>query len=222
VAAITRLARNVRLGPREVHAERRADGSVLLRSPHRLGRYPRKMSERLDLWADKVPERVFLAQRDRTGAWRALTYGEARTRARRVGQALLERNLGPERPLAVLSGNDIEHALLHLGAMYVGVPYAPISPAYSLLSSDFGKLRHIFELITPGLQRRLNRDRAPYEERFRELIGALPLPDDVDPSLLRLTLLGALNWTRIWYRPGKKTPQQIAHHLVDKILRKRL
>jgi TetR/AcrR family transcriptional regulator, cholesterol catabolism regulator len=80
----------------------------------------------------------------------------------------------------------------------------------------------LFHAAPPGLQRRLNRDRAPYENRFRELIGALPLPGDVDPSLLRLTLLGALNWTRIWYRPGKKTPQQIAHHLVEKILRKRL
>jgi feruloyl-CoA synthase len=148
---MTRPTRSVRLGPRDVHVERRADGCVLLRSPHRLGPYPRKMTERLDLWADKAPARVFLAQRDAVGGWRTLTYSEARRRARRVGQMLLEKNLGPERPLAVLSGNDIEHALLHLGAMYVGVPYAPISPAYSLLSTDFGKLKYIFELMTPGL-----------------------------------------------------------------------
>ena len=82
---------------------------------------------------------------------RTLTYAQALERAKRVGQYLLDKELSAERPLVVLSGNDIEHALLHLGAMYVGVPYAPISPAYSLLSTDFAKLRTIFELLTPGL-----------------------------------------------------------------------
>src|SRR5688500_11101591 len=148
---MTRPTRFVRLGPRDVHVERRADGCVLLRSPHLLGSYPRKMTERLELWAAKAPDRVFLAQRDSAGGWRTLTYGQARLRARRVGQFLLGKNLSAERPLVVLSGNDIEHALLHLGAMYVGVPYAPVSPAYSLLSTDFGKLRYIFDLLTPGL-----------------------------------------------------------------------
>ena len=109
------------------------------------------MTERLDLWADKAPDRVFLAQREADVGWRTLSYGQARKRARRVGQFLLSRNLGPERPLAVLSGNDIEHALLHLGAMYAGIPYAPISPAYSLQSTDFKKLAYIFDLMTPGL-----------------------------------------------------------------------
>lgn len=72
------------------------------------------------------------------------------------------------------------------------------------------------------LQRRLNRQREAYEDRFRKLIQALPLPAEVDRSLLRLTLLGAVNWTRVWYRPGKRTPAQIAHHLVQKVLRKSL
>ena len=146
-----RRPRAVRLGPTDIRVDRRADGTVLLRSPHALGRYPRKITERLELWADKASERVFLAQRDAAGGWRTLTYGEARRRARRVGQFLLQQKLSAERPLAVLSGNDIEHALWHLGAMYVGLPYAPISPAYSLQSTDFGKLKYIFDLMTPGL-----------------------------------------------------------------------
>ena len=70
---------------------------------------------------------------------------------RRIGTALLARAPSPERPIVILSGNDIEHALLGLAAMYVGIPYAPISPPYSLISTDFGKLRHIFDLLTPGL-----------------------------------------------------------------------
>jgi feruloyl-CoA synthase len=70
---------------------------------------------------------------------------------RRIATALLQRELSPERPIAVLSRNDIEHALLGLAAMYTDIPYAPISPAYSLMSSDFGKLRGILALLTPGL-----------------------------------------------------------------------
>ena len=80
----------------------------------------------------------------------------------------------------------------------------------------------LFHMESSRLQRRLNRERQAYELRFRKLIQALPLAPSVDRSLLRLTLLGAINWTRVWYRPGKRTPQQIAHHLVSSILRQRL
>jgi feruloyl-CoA synthase len=150
MGAIARPTRSVRLGPTDIHVERRADGCVLLRSPHALGPYPRKLTERLDFWAVRAPGRLFLAQRDGAG-WRTLSYGQARERARRVGQYLLEQQLSAERPLVVLSGNDLEHALLELGALYAGVPYTPVAPAYSLASTDFGKLRSIFELMTPGL-----------------------------------------------------------------------
>ena len=145
-----RSTRAARLGPTDVLVEHRADGGVLLRSPHPLGPYPPKITERLDHWADAAPERVLLAQRDGAG-WRTITYREARRRARRVAQYLLQQGVSAERPLAVLSGNDLEHALWHLGALYAGIPYAPISPAYSLLSSDFARLRAVFELVTPGL-----------------------------------------------------------------------
>jgi len=80
----------------------------------------------------------------------------------------------------------------------------------------------LFHAVPASLQRRLNRERSLYEDRFRALIAALRLPPDVDQSLLRLTLLGAINWTRTWYRPGKRTPAQLAQHLVNKILRTRL
>jgi feruloyl-CoA synthase len=147
----------MRLGPREVSTERRADGSVLLRSPHVPRRHPEKMTRRLEHWAARAPERTFLAQRSGDG-WRRLTYRDALERARRIGEYLLRKGLSAERPLAVLSGNDLEHALLHLGAMYVGIPYAPVSPAYSLLSTDLAKLRSIFELLTPGLAFVSNRE----------------------------------------------------------------
>jgi len=145
-----RGTRSVRLAAPAVIAERRA-GNWYLRSPHPLSSYPRTMTERLDHWARRAPERVFLAQRAPDGSWRRLTYAQARQRARRVAAALLERRLSEERPLAVLSGNDIEHALLELAAMYIGVPYAPVSPAYSLISTDFAQLRRVMQLVTPGL-----------------------------------------------------------------------
>jgi feruloyl-CoA synthase len=152
--AARRPVRGVRLGPREVTVEHR-QGALLLRSPHPLGAYPAKITERLDHWAATAPDRVFLAQRAagqmRDGGWQRFTYAEVRDGARRVAQSLLERKLDRERPVVVLSGNDIEHALIQLGALYAGVPYAPVSPAYSLMSSDFLKLRKIIELLTPGL-----------------------------------------------------------------------
>ena len=148
---MTRRTRSVRLAAPAVVAERRADGTVCLRSPHPLPDFPRKLTERLDHWAERAPERVFLAQRGPDGAWQRLSYAQARSRARRVAQALLDRGLSAERPLLVLSGNDFEHALLQLGALYAGIPYAPVSPAYSQLSADFARLKAIVELLTPGL-----------------------------------------------------------------------
>ncbi|HEY6821400.1 MAG TPA: feruloyl-CoA synthase [Burkholderiales bacterium] len=148
---MTHPVRQVRLGPVDVALERRRDGSLLLRSAHALGAYPGKLTERLDYWARQAPERVLFAQRTEGGGWRTVSYAEARGKARSLAASLLKRNLSVDRPLAVLSGNDIEHALLLLAALYIGVPCAPVSPAYSLVSSDFAQLRRVMELVTPGL-----------------------------------------------------------------------
>ena len=134
----------------EVLVDRRPEGTIFLRSPHALPDYPAKLTDRLVHWANVAPDRVFMAERDGAG-WRTITYAQTLEKIRRVGAALLTRNLSEERPIVILSGNDLEHAQLGLAANYVGVPYAPISPAYSLISSDFGKLTHIIKLLTPGL-----------------------------------------------------------------------
>jgi feruloyl-CoA synthase len=130
---------------------RRVDGAWCLRSREALQPYPERLTDCLDRWADEAPERVFVAKREQGGDWRRIRYAEMRRRARSVGQALLDLGLSVERPLAVLSENDLEHLTLALGAMYAGVPYAPISPAYSLVSRDYAKLRHIVAKLTPGL-----------------------------------------------------------------------
>ncbi|MDA1118223.1 MAG: feruloyl-CoA synthase [Proteobacteria bacterium] len=146
----TRLHTRLRYAPAEVSVEKRADGSQVLRSPQPLRACDRCVGEWLVKWAQQAPERVVLAERA-GDAWRKLTYAQALDAARRIGQALLERGLGPERPLAILSDNSVDHGLLALGAMHAGVPVAPISPAYSLMSKDFAKLKGIFELLRPGL-----------------------------------------------------------------------
>ena len=143
--------RPVKLGPVDVVVERRGDGTILMRSPHALPSYPRMLTERLVHWSQIAPDRLFLAQRGATGAWRSMSYAQTRAAVRALAAALLDRGLSAERPVAILSGNDIEHALLALAAMHVGIPYAPISVPYSLLSQDFGKLKTIVALLAPGL-----------------------------------------------------------------------
>src|SRR5262245_29846341 len=140
----------MKFAPAKVELSKRADGTLLLRSPQKLGPYSRCVTQWLVEWSDRAPTRVFLAER-KGDAWRRISYREAYGAVRRVGEALLERGLNAERPVAILSDNSIDHALLALGAMHVGVPVAPVSPAYSLLSKDFGKLKSIFELVKPGL-----------------------------------------------------------------------
>ncbi|PWC35183.1 feruloyl-CoA synthase [Azospirillum sp. TSO22-1] len=145
------LMREVRLGGMGVAVERQPDGTMLVRSESALEDYPDKLTLCLERWAREAPDRVFLAQRAPGGGWREVTYAEALARVRGIAQALIDRGLTRERGVAILSGNDIEHALLGLGAQYAGVPYAPVSTAYSLVSTDFGKLRHVLGLATPGL-----------------------------------------------------------------------
>src|SRR5690606_28421578 len=101
-------------------------------------------------WAQKTPDAVLIADRD-GDSWRKLTFSEVLAQIQPLAQALLDANLSPERPLMIVSGNEIEHFLLGMAAIWVGVPYAPISPAYSLVSTDYGKLKHIAALLTPGL-----------------------------------------------------------------------
>lgn len=129
----------------------RPDGSTLVTSAEPLGDYPARLTDRLLHWAERSPDHTLAARRQADGSWRRLSYAQAVEQAQRIAQALLDRGLSAERPVAILSDNDLEHLLLGLGAMFAGVPYAPISPAYSLLSQDFGKLRHILGVLTPGL-----------------------------------------------------------------------
>jgi feruloyl-CoA synthase len=126
------------------------DGSLIVRNARDLGAYPGRVTEALQFWAEAAPADVMLAERSGDG-WRRITYREGWDAARAVGQALLDRGLDAERPVLILSGNGIEHALLSLACLHVGMPFAPLSPAYSLASTDFTRLREIFAVVSPVL-----------------------------------------------------------------------
>ncbi|QPF88381.1 feruloyl-CoA synthase [Bradyrhizobium genosp. L] len=132
-------------------ADRRSDGSILLRSATPLRASARCVGDWLEHWAGRMPDRVFLGERAGAEApWTTVTYREALGIVRQAASWILARGLNAERPLVILSDNSIDHALFALAAQHVGVPSAAISPAYSLMSRDFDKLKGMISLLEPG------------------------------------------------------------------------
>jgi feruloyl-CoA synthase len=138
------------LAPPRITSRPSPDGGLILRSEMPLEPYEDSLGVLLRRWAAEAPDRVFLAERAGDD-WITLTWADADAQASAVAQALLDRELGPDRPLMILSGNSLDHALATLGGFLAGVPVVPVSPAYSLMSNDYGKVRHIAALIRPGL-----------------------------------------------------------------------
>lgn len=121
-----------------------------------LAPFPARLTDRLVHWARQRPDQTLFARRVKnadgsSGDWRYISFAQALDAARRIGQALIDRGLSAERPVLILSENDLEHALLALGCMVVGIPWCPTSPPYSLISQDFDKLKHVVKTLTPGL-----------------------------------------------------------------------
>jgi feruloyl-CoA synthase len=137
---------------RDVAAELRGDGTIVLQSNHQLKPYERHVPAFLARWAAEAPDRLWLAQRRGPAReWLKVTYSEAKRQVDAVTQALIDRGFGPDKPIMILSSNSIEFALLTMAAMQARAPVAPVSPAYSVMSRDHAKLRYVFDLIRPGL-----------------------------------------------------------------------
>lgn len=147
-AAGYRKAENI---PIDIIKEQRPDGTMLLRSAIELEPHPYRLTDRLLHWAAVAPGRTFIGRKNENGEWVTLTYSETLIKVKSIAQALLQRNVSAEYPVAVLSENSIEHALIGLAALHIGVPYSSIAPAYSLRSTDFDKLKHVISQLTPGL-----------------------------------------------------------------------
>lgn len=152
--------RSPRFGLERLHLRPGEPGVHYLKVDQDLAPYPERLTDRLRHWAERQPDHIWMAQRERQltgsgalelGDWRVVRYGQAWSQARRLAQALLDRGLSADRPVAILSENSLTHALLALGCMVAGVPYVPVSPAYSLISKDYAKLRHVLHTVTPGL-----------------------------------------------------------------------
>jgi len=148
--------RPMRFGVTRAVLRQGAAGAVYVRAEQELQPCEKRMTDRFVHWATTDPDRIYMARRVRnadgsTGDWRRISYGEALSAAMNIAQALIERGLDAERPVAILSENSLEHALLALGCLFAGVPHCPVSPAYSTVSKDYDKLRHVLQTLTPGL-----------------------------------------------------------------------
>ena len=131
-------------------------GTHYLKAEQALQAYPDRMTDRLRHWAEQAPDRTLFARRVKQadgslGDWRHISYQEAWSTARSIAQGLIDRGLNAERPVAILSENSLEHAMLALGCMLAGVPFVPTSPPYSLVSVDYDKLKHVLKTVTPAL-----------------------------------------------------------------------
>ena len=134
----------------EVELTRCSDGCFLMRSTEPLADYDDCIGKWLDRWAVEAPNRPFIIEQTESGQ-RGVSYREARQLALALSEGLLSHSLGPERPLAILGGNSVDYALIKLAALYVGIPLAPIAPAYALQTIDYLKLAHTFRVLTPGM-----------------------------------------------------------------------
>jgi len=144
------MYKNTAFGPNETQKTAQADGTIRYQLLQPLGAFPDKLTQKLSYWADKAPNKVFMARRHSvTNNWEELSYAGTLQKVRSIAQYLLDLNFAAEETLVILSENSLEHALLALAAVHIGIPYAPISPPYSLVSDDFGKLKHCLELMTP-------------------------------------------------------------------------
>ena len=148
--------RPLEFGVTRVHLRDGVPGTHYLMAEQPLVGHPERITDRLRHWAQVAPDRTLFARRvkladGKLGDWHRVSFGEAWGPARNIAQGLINRGLSAERPVAILSENSIEHALLSLGCLIAGVPFVPVSPPYSLVSQDYDKLKHVLKTVTPGL-----------------------------------------------------------------------
>jgi feruloyl-CoA synthase len=160
--------------PHNVTRTDRADGSTLLESGYALGPVARCTGDWLHQWAEKTPDHVFLAERSGEG-WRKLTYVEVLEMVRSIASHLISRDLGPDKPILIVSGNSIDHALLSLAAQYTGVPTVPVAEQYSLIPAALPRLDYVVKLVRPGMV---------YADDATRYAGALALESLADAEKL--------------------------------------
>ncbi|SHH48532.1 feruloyl-CoA synthase [Chryseolinea serpens] len=164
----------------DIKKQSRKDNTTVLYSAIPLEPHPYRLTERLEHWAMNAPGRIFIGKKNASGGWDTLTYRETFSKVKSISQAILERKISASRPIAILSENSIEHALIALAALHVGVPYSPIAPAYSLRSTDFEKLKYVVTLLTPGMF--FVSDGIKYEKALRAVANDVEVVSPVKPN----------------------------------------
>jgi feruloyl-CoA synthase len=194
--------------------EHRPDGSLLLRPRAVLGRYPSRMMDSLEHWAAVAPERVLVARRKQGGEWVAISYMQMLERVRRVAAGLVMRGLSADRPIVILSGNSLEHLILAFSATWAGIPYCALSPAYSQASSDLQKLRHVLELLTPGIAAAF-----PTESFQRALTDVVPPNVEIVGDLAEVAVRRVTGLTDLEAEPGAALQEAHASTGPDSIVK---
>jgi len=201
----------------DIELSQQADGSLLLRERQPLRPYKPRLGDYLRLWAGSAPERTFLAERQADGNWHRLSYAAALVSVERLAAGLLELELGPDHPVMILSANSIRFALLQLAALHIGLPVAPVSPAYSLQSDDFARLKAIATLLTPGLVF------AEDSEAFRPALNALATAlTDTPYTVLTATddAEGAVNFEQLTQSSNDTAVYRAYHHVTPNTVAK--
>ena len=155
----------LRLVPHSV-AVRRENDALYLSSNVELDPVALRTGDWLHHWAGEAPGRVFLSERSGDG-WRDVTYAEALAKVRAIAGGLIARGLGQETPIAILSGNSVDHALLSFGAQYAGVPTVPLAEQYSLIPEAHGRLTYVLDKVKPAMA---------FTDDARRYASALVLP----------------------------------------------
>jgi len=213
-SGVRRSVRPVHVASLASRFDYRDDGVIYAQSLQPLGEYELRLTDRLEFWSRAKPDRVFLAQRKQEGDWRTITYSEFLNRVRKLAAGLLRRGLSKERPLMILSGNSIEHALLALAATYVGIPYAPVSPAYSLAVNEFRALTHVRDNFRPGVVfvddgKRFERALKAIVRGDEEVVFQSSAPDGL-PCISLSDLETSANFARVERANGQVGPDTVA------------
>jgi feruloyl-CoA synthase len=194
--------------------DRREDGTLLLRPRAALGKYPARLTDTLEYWASTAPDRVLIARRGADGVWIEVRYRDVLARVERIAAGLHARRLSAERPILILSGNSIEHFMLGLAALWAGVPYCPMSPAYSQVSQNLDRLRYVMGLLTPGLVAAF--DTPAFEHVFAAVPGDAEIVGDDIPgsSVTTLAALEAAPCAALAEAHERVGPDSIARFLL--------
>ena len=175
----------------DIKKQCRADGTTVVHSTIPLEQHPHRLTERLKYWAATTPDKIFIGRKNAAGTWDTLTYAETFAKVKSIAQSLLQKNISAEKPIAILSENSIEHGLMALAALHIGIPYAAINPAYSLRSTDFEKLKHVINLLTPSLL--FVQDAKKYEKALQAISSGIEIATVTNkPENLQVTMFDEL------------------------------